>query len=384
MRFKFEGRVVMAKKRKVPGKKRAVSKKVSKAKAVKRPTRKAPVKKAPPKVKKAKLDIGGRWGTIIGSFSSKKLIVIGDLMIDRYIWGDVERISPEAPVPVVRAIGESNGLGGSANVVANIRELGGKVIPLGIVGNDANGQWVLEELGERSIETKYIIKHPTRRTTSKTRVLAKSQQMVRIDREDSEGISGTLTNVLAGSLHSLIEDVDGVIVSDYGKGVVTPDLMRRIINDAKVNNKMVFVDPKLPNYKEYSGCTAITPNHYEAASFVGTVADSKERLMNIGKMIIKTLRCDAALITRGKDGMSLFLGSGKVHNIPTLGREVFDVTGAGDTVISAFALAACAGANWLEAATIANYAAGVVIRKVGAATMTAEDLVAEMKELANR
>jgi rfaE bifunctional protein kinase chain/domain len=322
--------------------------------------------------------VGGRYDGILKAFSKQKVLVIGDLMVDRYIWGDVERISPEAPVPVVKVKGESHGLGGASNVAENIITLGARVIPLGVVGNDEEGRLLLEELRQRGIETDYIVKHPTRNTTSKTRIIARNQQMVRVDKEVTENISSTLESALAGYLHSLLDDISCIIISDYGKGVITPTLMKRVVAEAKAKGKMIFVDPKLPNYREYTGCSAITPNHYEAASFVGTIPAEGERLMAIGKEILRTLRCEVVLITRGKDGMSLFLESGKVHNIPTVAREVFDVTGAGDTVIAVFSLAVAAGATWLEAATIANFAAGIVIRKVGAASLTVEELIKEM------
>jgi len=367
------------------GSKRALKKKATRAKPKKKPT---PVKvkpkkgrgiKKPEKAPKAKApDVGGRSGDILKAFKKQKILVIGDLMVDKYIWGDVSRISPEAPVPVVKVKGESHGLGGASNVAENIIALGAKVIPLGIVGNDEDGHLLLDQLKEMGMDTAHIIKHPTRSTTSKTRVMARNQQMVRVDKEETAPISSTLESAMAGYLHSLMDDIDAIIVSDYGKGVVTPNLMRRVTSMAKAKGKMVFVDPKLPNFREYAGCTAITPNHYEAASFVGTVPDQGKRLMGIGKEILKSLKCEVVLITRGKEGMSLFLESGMVHNIPTMARDVFDVTGAGDTVIGVFSLAASAGANWIEAARIANHAAGIVIRKVGAATLTPEELSKEM------
>jgi rfaE bifunctional protein kinase chain/domain len=367
--------------------KRAPKRTAIKAKPKKRP-RTVPVRTRTEKVTKGQTkaigveerapDVDGRSADILKAFRKQRILVIGDLMVDRYIWGDVSRISPEAPVPVVRVMGESHGLGGASNVAENIIALGAKAIPLGIVGNDEDGRLLLDQLKVKGMDTAHIIKHPTRNTTSKTRVMARNQQMVRVDREETAPISSTLEAAMAGYLHNLLDDIDAIIVSDYGKGVVTSNLMRRVISAAKAKGKMVFVDPKLPNFKEYIGCTAITPNHYEAASFVGTVPDQGKRLMGIGKEILKRLGCEVVLITRGKDGMSLFLESGKVHNIPAMARDVFDVTGAGDTVISVFALAASAGANWLEAATIANYAAGIVIRKVGAATLTPEELSKEM------
>lgn len=318
-----------------------------------------------------------RLETLLGSFKGHRILVIGDLMMDRYVWGDVDRISPEAPVPVVKASGESNGLGGSANVSANILALGGLVVPLGIIGSDEDGRWLFEELAKRGMNVKYVIKDPKRRTTSKTRVIARNQQLVRVDREEAGDISGTLESALVANFHSAINDVDAVVISDYAKGVVTPGLLRKVIADARAAGKMVFVDPKPRNYHNYEGCTAITPNHHEAAGFVGPAME-KEGILVIGKEVLRALKCAVVLITRGKDGMSLFLESGEVHHIPTVAREVYDVTGAGDTVISTFALAACSGANWLEAATIANFAAGVVVRKLGAATLTVEDLKKEL------
>jgi D-beta-D-heptose 7-phosphate kinase/D-beta-D-heptose 1-phosphate adenosyltransferase len=366
-----------APKKKTKAKRKTKAKKGRKKKVASKPPKPAPIATG---AKRKPAAAVGRFDSIIAGFRKQKILVIGDLMVDRYIWGDVERISPEAPVPVVKVKGESFGLGGAANVAENLVDLGASVMPLGVVGNDEEGQWILNELRERGMDTDYIIKHPTRNTTTKTRIIARSQQMVRVDKEVTDRISSTLEAALAGYLHSLMGDIDCVVVSDYGKGVVTSALMKRVVQEAKAKKKMVFVDPKLPNFRAYTGCTAITPNHYEAASFLGTVPQRGERLKGIGKDIMKILGCEAVLITRGRDGMSLFIESGKVHNIPTMARDVFDVTGAGDTVISVFALAACAGANWLEAARIANYAAGAVIRKVGAATVTQDELSTELSK----
>jgi D-beta-D-heptose 7-phosphate kinase/D-beta-D-heptose 1-phosphate adenosyltransferase len=353
-------------------------------KAERAPATKKGVRAQVPVKKEASERSGGiseRLDGILDAFKESRVLVLGDLMMDRYIWGDVERISPEAPVPVVKASGEANGLGGACNVAANIRALGGFVVPMGLVGNDDDGKWLLEELARRGMETKYVLKDPNRRTTCKTRIIARNQQVVRIDREEVRDISGTLESALAGNVHSILGEVDAIVISDYAKGVVTPGLLTRVIRDARAAKKMVFVDPKPRNYRNYEGCTAITPNHHEAAGFVGPTFE-KEGIMAIGKEVLRTLKCNVVLITRGKEGMSLFLDSGEVHHIQTVAREVYDVTGAGDTVMSAFALAACSGANWFEAATIANHAAGVVVRKLGAATLTVEDLRKEMSDKA--
>jgi len=317
---------------------------------------------------------------IIRRFLGVRILVVGDIMLDRFIWGDVSRISPEAPVPVVVVEKETFLLGGAANVVNNIHSLGGKASLCGVVGDDEMGQKVLKRLGEMGIERSGISIEPGRQTTVKTRIIAHHQQLVRIDRETTRHPKVSTLRSLSEYLKRNIKSFDGVILSDYGKGLLTRGLVQDVIRKARQTGKFVMVDPKIKNFFFYRGATVVTPNTGEASSASRISITDEASLNRAGRNLLKRLRCDALVITRGEDGMAIFEPHQKPFLVPTEAREVYDVTGAGDTVIGTMALALGAGASIRRAAELANHAAGIVVGKVGTATVDQEELTSVMKE----
>ena len=311
-------------------------------------------------------------------FKRTGILVIGDLMIDRYIWGKVKRISPEAPVPVVEVTNENLLLGGAANVAHNILSLGGKVYVAGTVGSDYTGKILIDKFRESGISTDGIVIDKDRPTTVKTRVIAHSQQMVRFDKEMKSDISLSTSSLIIDYVKTCLPAIQGIIISDYCKGLITGALIKKILNltDSK---KCVSVDPKIGHFNYYSGVSLITPNINEASFGSGIDIVDEKTLTSAGNMLLKKLRCKAVIITRGDEGMSLFEKNGKVTHIPTCAREVYDVSGAGDTVIAALTLSHSAGAVLKDAAIIANHAAGVVVGKVGTAVATCEEILESMK-----
>jgi D-beta-D-heptose 7-phosphate kinase/D-beta-D-heptose 1-phosphate adenosyltransferase len=305
-------------------------------------------------------------------FEKVRLLVVGDLMLDHYIWGRVDRISPEAPVPVVAVSNESIHLGGAANVAQNVVSLGGRVELCGVVGNDEFGGRILRELKRLKIRTEGIILDGDRPTTKKTRVIAHNQQVVRFDRELRQAVSEKVRRGILKFVGRSIRRVDGLVISDYAKGVISADLMRELIGLAHQNRVPIVVDPKVSHMPYYKGVHVITPNIAEAFGAAGlehASHGSDDDLMRAGRTLLERLGCQAVLITRGEHGMSLFENNGKVTHIPTVAREVYDVTGAGDTVIATMAMGLCAGAPMRDAAILANYAAGIVVGIVGTATV---------------
>ncbi len=314
----------------------------------------------------------------IDRFAGTGVLVVGDVMVDEFVWGRVERISPEAPVPVVEVQREALLLGGAANVVNNIRALGGSVFLAGVVGKDGMGNHLKDELKRINVSSDGIVTLPGRPTTIKTRVIAHHQQMVRFDREIRVKIDEDTTDRIITYARSLGSTIRAVIISDYGKGVVNERLVSGLVGLAKEQGLIVSVDPKVENFSIYRGVTVITPNHHEAGSGVGNKITDEESLLVTGQMILSKLGCENVVITQGEDGMTLFEMKGDVVHIPTVAREVFDVTGAGDTVISTLTLAVAGGASVRDAAMISNYAAGIVVGKVGTAVVTAEELKKEL------
>ncbi|WP_028950224.1 D-glycero-beta-D-manno-heptose-7-phosphate kinase [Sulfurihydrogenibium subterraneum] len=304
---------------------------------------------------------------LISKFSSIKIAVVGDVILDKYLWGEVERISPEAPVPIVDVKKETLSLGGASNVANNIVSLDSTVYMIGIIGNDENGRLIENLIKEKGI-TPVLIKDNTRPTIEKTRVIAVSQQLLRIDREERKPIDKEIEEKLLQALREIENQVDGFIVSDYGKGVITEKIMDYI----KSINKPVFVDPKPSNFHLYKGITIMTPNKKEA--YEGVKAERSESLEKVGRKIMESLNIQQLLITLGSEGMALF-DKDKVLRIPARARKVFDVTGAGDTVISVLALSRLAGGTWEESATISNYAAGYVVGEIGTATINRTTLL---------
>ncbi len=310
---------------------------------------------------------------IINDFKYRKILVIGDIILDHYIWGKVNRISPEAPVPVVEVTRENFLLGGAANVANNIVSLGAHAAVIGINGEDIAGEALKSILEQKGVDCAGLFTE-NRPTTVKTRVIAHNQQVVRFDREDSKYVDGRILKGILSHIHSIVNDFDAVIISDYKKGMVTAQLVRGILKKTKPKNMFVAVDPKVGHFDFYKGVSLITPNLMEAALGAGMEITDDSSLNKAGEALIKKLSLTAALITRGEQGMSLFEKK-KVTHIPTVARKVYDVTGAGDTVISAFTLATASGASLEDSAVIANHAAGIVVAEVGTAVATPEQLL---------
>jgi rfaE bifunctional protein kinase chain/domain len=310
---------------------------------------------------------------IIKEFRNKRVLVIGDIILDHYIWGRVSRISPEAPVPVVEVTRESFLLGGAANVVHNIVSLGARASVVGIIGEDMAGEALRSMLDQKGVDCSGLFIE-NRPTTVKTRVIAHNQQVVRFDREDSKYVDGRILKALLTHISSALKETDAVIISDYRKGIVTHDLVKGLLMKTKKQGLFVAVDPKVGHFNFYKGVSLITPNLCEASLGSGIDIRDDRSLIRAGKMMLRKLSLDAALITRGEHGMSLF-EKNKITHIPTVAQKVYDVTGAGDTVISAFTLARASGASLEDAAIIANHAAGIVVGEVGTAVVSPEELL---------
>lgn len=316
-----------------------------------------------------------RLSAVIDRFAKTRILVVGDIVLDHYIWGKVTRISPEAPVPVVNVTRENHLLGGATNVVQNIHALGGRVGICGVIGRDEAGAQVLDLLKAREISVSGLIIEQDRPTTIKTRVIAHSQQVVRFDRETKEHISRETHNRIYEEVKKQIaEGLGGIVISDYCKGVVTGKLVRDIVRLARKHGIIVSVDPKVSHFAMYRGVTILTPNANEASIGSKIEIEDEASLLKAGALLLRQLNCAAVLITRGEQGMSLFEHNRKPTHIPTMAREVYDVTGAGDTVIGALTLAMASGASAVDAARIANYAAGIVVGVVGTATVKALEL----------
>ncbi|MFH1406866.1 MAG: D-glycero-beta-D-manno-heptose-7-phosphate kinase [Candidatus Omnitrophota bacterium] len=321
-----------------------------------------------------------RLEKIINRFKSVKVLAIGDLMLDEFVWGSVSRISPEAPVPVVWVNSESFMPGGASNVANNIHALGATTFLSGMVGGDERGRKIIEELARKGMDTEGICTDEERPTTLKTRVIAHHQQVVRIDKENVSPVDGNVLEQILTYTREKIQEVDGVIIEDYGKGIIIPRLLTEVTRLAKKYKKIITVDPKEEHFSYYKQVTAITPNHHEAGKAIGIQIKDERTLREAGKRLLAKLKCKSILITLGENGMALFEGSGTMTHIPTVAQEVFDVTGAGDTVISVFTLSLAAGASMKEAAYISNFAAGIVVGKVGVAVTTKEELLERIKQ----
>lgn len=315
-----------------------------------------------------------RLKKIISNFTNKKILVIGDLILDRHIFGNVNRISPEAPVPVVWAKSEKFKAGGAANVGVNLIDLGAKATLCGSIGADSFGKQLHSLLSKKKLPTNFIFKDKSRRTTLKTRIIAHHQQVVRVDWESTDSFSKKLISSIISKLKNNLNKFDAVILEDYGKGMVNPLLVNELLKLCFENNKIITVDPKEDHFQYYQGVTTLTPNLNEAEIATGIKAKNKKTIPSIGKKLLKDLKPKMLLLTLGEDGMMLFENQKEKH-IPTAALEVYDVTGAGDTVISVFTLALSAGASGIEAAQIANLAAGSVVGKLGAATTNQKELI---------
>lgn len=315
---------------------------------------------------------------ITDRMSSARVLILGDIMLDEYLYGSVGRISPEAPVPVVEITSSKILLGGAANVAANIRALGDEPLLLGTVGDDEAASKITHLLSEKGIASDFLIEDKGRQSTIKTRIIAHGQQVVRADREDRHELDeGTQARVLE-RLQSVIGDIDAVIISDYGKGVICKPLLDKVITICRENEVFVAVDPKETHFHNYKHVSLITPNHHEAGFAYGLRIRSVENLIEVGNGLLKQLRASSILITRGADGMSLFREGSPPTHIPTFARKVFDVTGAGDTVIATFVSSICGGADLVEAAVVANCGAGITVREIGTTTVTVSQLREEL------
>ncbi len=310
----------------------------------------------------------------IDKFSSCRILVVGDVIMDEFLWGRVERISPEAPVPVVQVEEESLVLGGAGNVVNNIISLGGQALLCGVTGNDAMGRELVHMLQEMNSPTHGLVVEDRRPTTIKTRVIAHSQQVVRVDREEREPVTEASIERIITTVEEQIDSIDAIVVSDYGKGVVAQGLMETIRLLTRGRQITLTVDPKVQNVALYKGVTLITPNHQEAELMSGIVINDEESLRRAGTRLLDELGCQMVLLTQGDRGMTLFEGNGRATQIPTVARKVFDVSGAGDTVTGTFTLALAAGLTPRQAAVLANLAAGIVVGEIGTATVAASRL----------
>jgi len=320
-----------------------------------------------------------KFKKIIARFPKVKVLIVGDLILDEFLWGNVSRISPEAPVPVVHVRSESFMPGGAANVANNIHALGGKAYLAGVVGMDERGSILRQELDKRGVGVEGIVIDGERPTTLKTRVIAHHQQVVRIDKEKIEPLSAGIVDQIIDYIKEMIGQIDAIIIEDYGKGVVTPRLLQEILRLARRHKKIVTVDPKEEHFHYYKGVTAITPNHHEAAQAAGVKMKDMDSIAKVGKALLNKLKCEAVLLTLGESGMQLFEKQGRVTHIPTVAQDVFDVSGAGDTVIGTFTLALAAGANMQDAAKVSNFAAGIVVGKVGIGVVTQEELLERIR-----
>jgi len=307
-------------------------------------------------------------------FSASRVLVLGDVMLDEYVWGAVSRISPEAPVPVVAVRSESLRVGGAGNVATNIAALGGRVEIVGVVGTDAAAGRLTHEMERAGVKANGLVADGSRPTTIKSRVVAGSQHVVRFDRESDAPLARAVRGRVIQQIRERLPEADVLLISDYAKGVVGASLVREVLALAARLKKPVTVDPKVQHLTLFRGATVIAPNHHEAAAAARILVRNEADLLRVGQRLLTLLKARAVLITRGEQGMSLFEAGRPVTHIPTFAREVYDVTGAGDTVMAVLTLALAAGAPLRDAAVLANYGAGVVVGKRGTATVSRGEL----------
>jgi len=310
---------------------------------------------------------------IIDKFAGLRLAVIGDSMVDRFLWGRVDRISPEAPVPVVRIEQETLKLGGAANVAANIRALGAEAVLFGVCGPDDAGRQLRELLVARGIADTGLVDCSGRPTTIKTRIIAHNQQVVRADREEDTPVGGELVDQLAERM-AQAGHFDGIVFSDYGKGLLTDEALGLFIAAGQRAGVPMVVDPKNGDFSQYRGVTSLTPNQKEAEQACALPITGAASLQEAGQRLLERTAAAAVLITRGEHGMALFEKDGRDGHLDTRATTVFDVTGAGDTVIAVYTSALATGAAFLAAAQLANHAAGLAVRELGTAAITADQL----------
>ncbi|QQS36739.1 MAG: D-glycero-beta-D-manno-heptose-7-phosphate kinase [Ignavibacteriales bacterium] len=306
-----------------------------------------------------------RLNTLKNNFKGKKIAVIGDMMLDCYFWGDVKRISPEAPVPVVEVENEFFRFGGAANVALNLVKLNCRPIPVGVIGYDTYGTIFTALMKENKLSSNGIIIDDTRPTTAKTRVIADKQHVVRIDKENKTYLDEKIQNRVMDFIRKNIKKFDGIILQDYNKGVLTPEIINNVIELANKNNVLITVDPKFNNFFNYKNVTVFKPNRKEAEDVLGMKIRTDKDIAKAGKELREKLNAKYILLTLGADGIAVFEKGTEVKRMPTKARKVADVSGAGDTVISTLTVTLAAGANILEASYLANYAGGIVCEEVG-------------------
>lgn len=320
-----------------------------------------------------------RFEAIVRKLPESRVFVLGDLMWDEYVRGDVSRISPEAPVPVLLTQSEDRTPGGAANVLKNLRDLKCTMGILGLIGTDENGTALQHELEKWGLgDALSLIRLSDRPTTIKTRFMARNQQLLRVDREKASAIDSATEDRVLATLEKLLGSFQALIISDYDKGLMTPRVIAEAIKIAHKHNVFVAVDPQVKHFRQYVSCDIMTPNEKEASEGIGMpFPQSDEDVLLIAKKIRESLKLPHLLITRSQRGMAYFT-EGRAVYLPTVAREVFDVTGAGDTVISVYTAAICAGAEHTEAMVLSNLAGGVVVGKLGTATVTADELMSEL------
>ena len=312
---------------------------------------------------------------ILKSFTHKRVLVLGDIMLDHYIWGKVDRISPEAPVPVLDVQKEEFRLGGAANVALNLKAMGASVYLCGITGKDEAGGIIKQLLSEKGIDAISVITESKRSTTKKTRILAGNQQIVRIDYEEKTDIPKQTENQIIKQLHNQISKMDAVIIEDYNKGLLTEKVIENAIEYAREQHKIIAVDPKQKNFFHYKEADVFKPNYSEMQKNLGVIFENEAEFERQAWLLRVKLKCRDLVVTRGERGLYIFSEDNQIHHIPTFAREVYDVSGAGDTVISALTLSMCSGCDIVNSAIIANHAAGVVCGKAGTATPTINEII---------
>lgn len=308
------------------------------------------------------------------NFSNVKVLIVGDVMVDRFWWGNVTRISPEAPVPVVKLEKTSLVAGGAANVAANVAGLGAKAFLIGVVGEDVEAELLPQLLKQSNISDEFLVKIPDYQTTVKTRIIAHSQQIVRLDQESKNNLNSKNEQTVWKNIEILLEKVDVIIISDYAKGFLTDSLLMRLITKGRELKKSVLVDPKGKNFTKYKNASILTPNRSEVSEAYNLESFEKEIAEQSGNKIISELNLDALLITQGEDGMSLFEKNKLPQQLKASARDVYDVTGAGDTVIACLAAGIGSGMSLLKSAKFANLAAGLVVEHSGTTPITLEML----------
>ncbi len=313
--------------------------------------------------------------TLFAHTAQIRCLVVGDLMLDEYLWGKAERISPEAPVQVVDVVREELRLGGAGNVVHNLAALGADVSVCSVVGDDQNGRELLEKFCQHHIDTRAIFLDPGRRTSRKTRVVAAHQQIVRIDRESREALPSSVEQQLCTWIADHAREYRVIVLSDYNKGVLTPAVIAAVVAAADLAGIPVLVDPKGTDFTRYSGATLLTPNRKEAEVASGISIKDTASLAEAAAVIMGATGLQHLLITRSEEGMSLFSRGGEVVHIPTVAREVFDVSGAGDTVLATLAVGVASGLTMAESARLANIAAGIAVGKLGTSIVTPQEII---------